>query len=658
MPDSRGKPTQEELRAALFVQPETIEDLHNWIKVYLEVDLPGGRVDPESTSSPMELVWELYDAARLNKPGYSEVLAYAARDSLKTYSAAIFEVLCIVLLERSVAHMAAIEPQAKKSQQYLKKHLNRPLLRDYVTSKNERTVEVTRFHNAESGVNLTKSEFDDVPDKDNYTEIKNYVTIVICTLQGANSEHVPVMVVDEVDVVENPDAYEEAKMIPAPMNGMMPLTLYTSTRKYSYGLVQKEIDKQADTELLIRHWNIIDVTHHCPTSRHRPDLPKIPIYYNDETLRVLSMDDFELLDSNEREGFRVAEGYRGCLDNCRLFAACQGRLAALPPCKKCDDKGLGCRGFLKPVEHVQNVFKKTTLEKAKAQLLCHKPSTEGLIFPNFSRDMHMKSAAAMAQMIDGEERPESFSKADLIALFKERGAKFVAGIDHGFSHNFVIVVGAIMGGRLFILDVFSQPELEIGQKVEICKEKVKPIYDPDVWADTEAPGDNKTLKRAGTMKIKEWVKYKGSVGDGISLIRWLLMPALGRPDQVKLFFLKDDPGCDLLATRVTHYHWLKDAAGRLTNEPDDEDDDEVDALRYIVLNNFSQKSKVVMTEAKLIPEQPVPIREGQKQYDPATWLRQVIAEKTGIDYGTVDDSQVENPEDSRSGKAGSFHWNF
>lgn len=657
MPDAQGKPTPDELRAALFVQPTTMEDLHRWIKVYLGVDLPAVRVDPDSTSSPMELVWELYDAARLNKPGYSQVLAYAARDSFKTFSAAIFEVLCIILLERSVAHMAAIEPQAKKSQQYLKKHVTRPFIRDYVTSKNERTVEITRFYNEETGESLTKDQFDLLlaADQVRYREIKNYVQIIICTIQGANSEHVPVMVVDEVDVVENPDAYEEAKMIPAPIHGMMPITLYTSTRKYSYGLVQKEIDKAADTGLIIRHWNLLDVTHHCPASRHQPELPKVGIAYNDDTLRAISLDDYRLLDSTEKEGFKLAQGFHGCLYNCRLFAACKGRLAELPFCKKCGDRGLGCTGFPKPVEHTQQTFKKVTLEKAQAQLLCKKPSTEGLIYPTFSRDLHMRSAAELAKIIMGEEvrSPETFDRAALIALLKERGARFVAGLDHGFTHNFVVVTGAIYAGRLYIFDVLSQAELELPQKIEKCRERIKP-WDPEVWADTENPGDNKTLKREAGLRIKEWSKGKGSVVDGIGLVRWLLMPALGRPDEIRFFLLKGDEGCELLASRMSQYHWVSDAAGRLTDDPDDEDDDEVDALRYLVLNNFSPKTRVTFGETNLIPDQnKVPISEGSKQYHPETWMRQIISEKTGISY-----VEEEPQDEEKSGRSGSFTWSF
>jgi hypothetical protein len=654
MPDANGKPTPEELEAALFILPETKQDLHQWIRVYLGINLPGIRVDPDSNSSPMDLVWELYNAARTNDPAYSQVLAYAARDSFKTFSAAIFEVLCFILLERSVAHMAAIESQAKKSQQYLKRHINRPYIRKFITSKNERYVELTRHHNPVTGQNLTVEEYNALPVQDQaaFREIKHYVTIVICTIAGANSEHVPVMVVDEVDVVENPDAYEEAKMIPAPMNGKMPITLYTSTRKYSYGLVQKEIDKQDETGLIIRHWNLLDVTHPCPASRHEPEKPKVVVYYNDATLKTVSEGDYELFDSTERDAWKRDEGYHGCLHNCRLFAACRGRLATKSACPKCDGNGAYCGGFLKPVEHTQNVFRKVAIDKAQAQLLCRKPSSEGLIYPNFSREIHMKSPAELALIIDGLEHPESFSKSQLIDLLKERGARFVAGIDHGFTHNFVVVLGAIYAQRLFIFDVIAQAELELSQKVQVCLERVTP-HDPEVWADTENPGDNKTLKKDAHLRIKEWTKGKGSVVDGISLVRLAIMPAMGKPEDVKLYMIRHDEGCELLAQRISQYHWTTDAAGRLTKDPDDEDDDECDALRYLVMNAMGIKTKASVSEVDVLGDRNklLPLQEGRKQYTVEGWMRQVITERTGIDY------EEEEPTQGK-GRKGSFSWDM
>jgi len=643
-------PAQKEaaLRAALFVKPESKEDLARWIRLYLGIDLPAVAVDPNSNSSPMDLVWELYDACRRNDPNYQQVMAYAARDSYKTFSSAIFEVLCIMHLERSVAHMAAIEPQAKKCQQYLKKHLNRPFIRDFVTSKNERTVEIARFYNEETGSSITVRDYEGLlaSDQINYREIRNYVNIVICTIQGANSEHTPIMVVDEVDVVENHDAYEEAKMIPAPIGDMMPMTLYTSTRKYSWGLVQKEIDNAANTGLLIRHWNLIDVTRPCLPERHLPEKPKITIYRSDLLLRSISEPDYLLLDDSEKSKYIKDTGYAGCLQNCRMFAACRGLLATRDTTPNL---------LLKPVQHTQAQFIKVTLDKAKSQLLCLKPSLEGLIYPNFSRDIHMLSIAEMIEMVSGEPAKPGADKAALIAVLRDRGARFVAGMDHGYSHNFAVVVGALFDNKMYVIDVVAQAQLELGQKVSLCQQRVTP-FNPDTWADTAYPADNKTLKREAQLRIRDWKKGPGSVKDGISIVRLALMPTMSASrNEARLFFIKGDEGCELLAARMGQYHWTTDAAGRVTDEPDDENDDELDALRYMVMNVMDKKGIVTFTNVNLTPglqDSILAPQPGEKQYDSQNWMKQIIAERTGISP-----EPEENPAGS-SGRSGRFSWNL
>lgn len=656
--DPQSLPTREELlRKALFVPCKTKADLHRWIKVYLGFDIPDGWIDPGSNSSPMDMIWEVYDAALNNRPGYSQILAYAARDSFKTFAAAILEVLSIVHLGRSVAHMAAIESQAKKSQQYLKKHFSRPFLKEYVTLKNERMVEITRYYNSQTGESITLKEYEAIEnpaEQMQYEEIKHYVTVIICTIAGANSEHVPVLVVDEVDVVENPDAYQESKMIPAPMNGKLPITLYTSTRKYSFGLVQKDlIDNQDSTGIVIRHWNLLDVAHPCHASRCRPDLPKLKVYSSDDTLLTISESDYTLLTEAEKAKYHPAEAYGGCVQNCRLFAVCKGRLAEKPKCTRCANDGSVCPSLLKPVEHVQSMFKRVPMDKAKAQLLCWKPSAEGLIYPNFSREVHMLTAAQMAEKITGDPHPPTFSKLDLIKLMKARGLDFVSGLDHGFIHNFVVVSAAVDGNKAYVFDVISQAELELPQKLEIMEERLKGEngWDPIIFADTENPSDNKTMKKKG-FRLRDWSKAKDSVRGGISIVRMKLMPTFGKPDEAQLFYLKGDEGCELLATRTSQYHFTTDAAGRITDVPDEEDDDEMDGLRYLIMNRFAPKGKIMADSAPLTPTPQAP---ADRQYTAENWMGKIIAEQTG---GAVTPGPISDEIESGRGHKNQFIWDL
>lgn len=631
-------------RRALFVPCDTKEALHTWIKVYLELDIPDTIVDPASTSCPMDIVWEVYDAAiKNNRVDFARVLSYAARDSFKTLGAAVLEVLAIVHLRRNVAHMAAIEFQAKKAQGYVKKFFSKPFLREFVVGDNDRKKEIARYYNPRTGQNLNQKQFQelDISARSEYQEITNYIQIVICTPSGANSEHVPFFVVDEVDLA-NAVAYEEAKMIPAPMGDLMPITLLTSTRKYSFGLVQSEIDKANETGLHIRHWNIIDVTRRCDKKRHRPDLPIVDAFYSDNTLKTLSKEEYDNLTPDEKDKYTADKAYSGCLTNCKMFAMCRGRLATK---QKESDPKAKVKSLLKPVEHTQNQFKAVDVEVAKAQLLCRKPSTTGLVYPNFDRETHMLSAAQIAKLLTGEEHQQTMTKQQLIAFLVDRGARFYGGMDFGYTHNFVVVVGAVLGNRCFILECVSQAEIELSQQIELCDAKVR-SYSPAIFADPENPQAVKTFKTHG-YTMKTWTKGKGSVLAGIEILRMKLMPTIGDP---QLFLLKGDPGCEFLAKRFGSYHWKLDAAGEPTDIPDDTDDDEMDATRYLIMNVFSKTHKVAaaLDDVPQIANVPAPVQQQQTQQQ---WFNQMIGQH-------IETKEVSGSESTRKGKKGGIIWNI
>ena len=609
------------LRRVMFTPLKSKAALHSWIVQYLGLDMPDTIIDPESTSTPMDLIWEVYDAARdNNRPDFNRCVAYASRDSFKTLGAAVLEVLALVHLKRNVAHMAAIESQASKAVSYVEAFLQKPLLREFVSGSNKREMRITRYHNPKTGENLNKDQFADLTfvEKLNYEEISNYLKVIICTPKGANSEHVPFFVVDEVDLA-NPQAYEEAKMIPAPYGEQLPITLLTSTRKYAFGMVQRELDNAAESGTHSRHWNIIDVTERCPTTRHRPDLPIIDAYYNTNDLTSITQEVYNQLPADSQAKYEHDKAFSGCLSNCKLFAVCRGRLTKQKP----PNPQAKVRQLLKPISVVQSLFKSVNTEVAKAQLLCWKPSTAGLIYPNFDSSIHMLTAAQMAEMLTGNEFPPEFSKAQLIALMSGREARYASGMDFGYTHRFAVVTGAIDGNRAFIFDCISIAEIELEQQIESC-EGIKPLR-PKISADSASPQSIKTFSKKG-FRIKGVDKGKGSVLDGINIVRTLLKPGLGAPP--RMYLLKDDPGCVLLAKRISQYHWLLDTkTGEPTDIPDDKDDDECDALRYFAMANFSTAGKVVAAKETAQERNP---QQSLMQAPPANaWLNGAIRSNLG-----------------------------
>lgn len=403
--------------------------------------------------------------------------------------------------------------------------------------------------------------------------------------------------VDEIDVMTDMRVYNESKMIPTPFAGKSPITLLTSSRKFSYGIVQKEIDNAENTGTHVRHWNLLDVTQGCPKTRHRPDLPILNVYVNNDTLTTVTEADYKTFSSDQKEKHVPDKAYSGCMSNCKIFAQCRGRLARKPP-----DPVHKAATMLKPISHVQNSFKKVDLDMAKAQLLCWKPSTTGLIYQYFDREIHMVTPAQMAEMITGEPQNPNLTKPQLVlSLIANGGMRFVAGIDWGFTHNFSCVLAAIDGQRAFIIEVISQAELETGDQIEIVKERIGK-FNPKIYADSEDPQAISTFRKKG-FKISPVQKGPGSVVAGIGVVRAALRDAAGSPP--RLYLLKGDEGCAFLAKQMGIYHWKTDASGRVSDVPDHEASDENDALRYLMMSVFGKFGKVsAAKESTPVPTQP------------------------------------------------------
>lgn len=572
-------PSHSDLQQAFWTICTSKAHLSAWIKKFTGVELPDGIVcddeihaDP-TNSSPMDFVWEVYHKAIDGTDwDFERVLAYASRDSYKTLSFSILEILAMFHMRRSVAHMAAQEDQAQKCAQYVDGFLNKPFFRDYVSGNNKRTLEVCWYETIDRSVRYPWKVFEALlkkgeVDEKAFVQKKYYVHIIVATMRGANSEHVPMLFLDELDLApEKP--YREALSIPCPTeDGKPPIILMTSTRKFGFGLVQKEIDDAAETGLKIRHWNLIDVTRPCPPERHLPEEPKQNLFYNTESLRVIQEPDYDMLSPEEQNRWFKAEGYAGCTKNCSLFASCRGRLATKQKSKAKQ---------LKDVREVANTFKRRAKdpEYAKAQLLCWKPGNIGLIYPLLSPEQHMRTPAQMAEMISGDVYSDETPKSQLVDVMKAAGVKFFAGMDFGYSHAFAVILGALWGNTLYVIEVISVTEMELGQRLDLCNRLIKP-YDPLIFADPENPSDISSFRRAGY----RMASFKKDVLEGISAVRAKIMPTLNAVPEV--YFLAGDPGCELLFNRMRQYHWMIDQAGKPTDQPDDTDDDECDAMRYL-----------------------------------------------------------------------------
>ena len=582
------------LRSALFVHCKSMEELHRWIKIYLGLDLPNVIVcdddvrNPPSNSSPMHLCWEIYSKALQGDDKYfQEVLAYSSREGFKSLGASVIEVLALIHLDRNVVHAAAIEAQAKDVATYIGRFLSRPILREFITSRNKRLIEFTRYEKDDQVISPVQLQAIPQNERLNWVERSRRMEITTCTMDGMNGKHAAFVVQDETDL-SDPAALMEGKSIPVMTeDGKLSITLYTSTRKFSFGPVQKLIDNAGDTHIQIRHWNMIDVTEACPPSRHLPDEPKIDIFHSDISLKAVPEEDYNKLSVKEKESYVKTEGYSGCLKNCKLFSSCLGRLATKQTSKS---------KVLKKIDHTEGSIRKVSVEHAKAQYLTWKPSSAGLVYPFFNKDIHGIPAYKMAELMTGEEFPEAFSKEDLIQLVKDVDGTFLAGVDWGFTHEFSVVTAALVGHVLYVIDVIAATELEDHEKVQLTKAALGDIKPLKMYPDNAYPSTIKTFRKAGfTM-----VDFKKDVLDGIDSVRSRLTNARG--GKPFIYFLSTDEKVQLLMKDMGSYHWKLNKDGTMSDEPDDKDDDKLDALRYLAQNCKMSKTQNVVNVTKAIQD--------------------------------------------------------
>jgi hypothetical protein len=111
----------EKIKSEMLLKPlNSAEELRDWMITYLDLDFPIGVVYPESTHSPAEAMWRIYELIKTKESAsVPQVSMLASRDSYKTLSAAAIEVLCMIHFKISVAHGAAIKSQSEKAIQYV-----------------------------------------------------------------------------------------------------------------------------------------------------------------------------------------------------------------------------------------------------------------------------------------------------------------------------------------------------------------------------------------------------------------------------------------------------------------------------------------------------------------------------------------------------------
>jgi glycerol-3-phosphate responsive antiterminator len=148
------------------------QQMKDWIHIFFGLDLPDSFVDPESNSSPIDWMWDVYQMYRDNKCNESpSVITVSSRESYKTLSQSAMAVILMTHFNATICHMAAITSQAAAAQNYVQKFLSS--ISPYMTHH---------------GREVTSQNIKEVKISDDNGN-SAWMRIVVCTISGANSSH-------------------------------------------------------------------------------------------------------------------------------------------------------------------------------------------------------------------------------------------------------------------------------------------------------------------------------------------------------------------------------------------------------------------------------------------------------------------------------------
>jgi hypothetical protein len=603
----------------MFEQLSSAHELKDWVRLFLGLELPLEITDPESTSSPLDSIWQVYETFKNNtgykNPGY---IMLSCREGMKTVSVAILEILLLLHFQLDIGHAAAVETQSAVALQYIGGFiLNIEPLLDYAgwkkTSENKRLIKYTTPQNKQP-----------------------FIKVVICSPKGMNSLHSNVIFLDELDLAD-PKALKEGKNITGYSKGIHGVTVYLSTRKYAFGNMATAIEKAPEMNYKILRWNILDVTEVCSPDRFLPDGEKKDMYVGKNLpLTAIQKDEYDFLADSEKVKYDlIPQAHKGC-QSCLLLPVCRGRLA---------EKSKKARGgFYKPITTVLQKFRENDADTAEAQLMCWRPGSEGLVYPRFSVTPgkgNVLSVREVYEKIFGPTTKSFISEVELLYEMQKLDISFYAGVDWGFTHDSVIIIVALLPtGEVIVMDCFAAPGLEF-QDVLTTAIAYRDKYRVVRWfCDPAMPSSLKSFNRHG-MKSPS---FKKDVLGGIDAVRSKIINSAGS----RALFVMDTKDTKKVVSAIMKHRFKMDGQGNLTVEPDDDRGiaDICDSMRYIGQNLFPVKGSyrpgVAWTDAHN------PMEQANQNPANTEIMKNEISRLVG-DQGKVVIS---------SGKKGGFHFNF
>ena len=627
----------------IFLKPcKTRDELKAWIKHFLLLELPDVTVSRFSDTNPLDVIWKVYDICvnKNNPEQIKELLYVAGRGSGKTLGMAIAELMILLHDRRDVVHVGAIQNQAERCYAYQKNFLYsrkvKPLVLPAGVPEDIRILEKA---------NMSKSTFNVGGDK---------VTLEVlpCTLKACNGPHVPLVVVDEIDTVsgEGVKAFKEISGMLDSKAGKIALRVGISTRKSRYGLMNKQIENAEPEGRTVRRWTAFEFTERC--TDERSGTQKVNLYVKQDTMDVLTEEQFNKKEKNKQKEYMMHEAYEGCT-KCPLFSIC------LTDAKNQTSKS----PMLKTLDEMIQKVRAEGADWALAQLMNLKPSVEGIIYREFEEKIHVKEWNELWHTLTGKEFPGECTHDMFVKKCHEMRLPCYAGIDWGFSApNTVVFFFMDKRDNIYVVRCDGMTYVSQPTWIHHIKTKYQNMYRVQLYApDTADPGAIQEMQKVGLPVAND--ANKGQINTGIQVIKKLLKV----PGTMETKILLARETCLPLINEFTLYHYKLDAAGQVTDLPDTEHDHWLDALRYPLTILLGKTNIILGGGLDLDNATNVVDVNGNFNRTP-TAEEFAAAGGLSINHNEPDASKLgkigtqseldKSDEDEGSGDGGSFLWSF
>jgi hypothetical protein len=117
---------------------KTKEELNQWIQTYLNISFPNCTLDENSTSNPLDFIWDVYSAVLYADTTRTTFVGAAARASMKTLSVSVLEFLLMLHFGKTIVHLSAILDQSMACINYLDNFLALPSVKKFSKTDSQR----------------------------------------------------------------------------------------------------------------------------------------------------------------------------------------------------------------------------------------------------------------------------------------------------------------------------------------------------------------------------------------------------------------------------------------------------------------------------------------------------------------------------------------